>query len=314
MNNSAMRNELLNIYTYLKYLSDTIDNLLEETPTEHIYQAAWLSKCLNLEEILTAFQNQMINKREKLNLVLQKALKELDTDVDTKIQINSIDKINNCESTKDISRGNFNELSIKNRLDQLSFKINTLDTNLVLFEQQLQESKNITEITSKNCVDNMQNIQNRIFTYFTNDLKGQLFDEMKKFKDKTALGQQDFISSAQSRLEAVISSMQQAVAYAINELAINELKIKKKRGNKKSKIEEKSDKKGDNEPPNNKPPKWINYIDEVKQKMEEKGWSSHEVAERANINFSSFRKFQRKNPQLTTEIVNKILKLFEINY
>ena len=48
--------------------------------------------------------------------------------------------------------------------------------------------------------------------------------------------------------------------------------------------------------------------------MEEKGWSSHEVAERANINFSSFRKFQRKNPQLTTEIVNKILKLFEINY
>lgn len=314
MNNSAMRSELLNIYTYLKYLSDTIDNLLEETPTEYIYQAAWLSKCLNLEEILTAFQNQMINKREKLNLVLQKALKELDTDVDTKIQINSIDKINNCESTKDISRGNFNELSIKNRLDQLSFKINTLDTNLVLFEQQLQESKNITEFTSNNCVDKMENIQNRIFTYFTNDLKGQLFDEMKKFKDKTALGQQDFISSAESRLEAVISSMQQAVANAINELAINELKIKKKRGNKKSKIEEKSDKKGDNEPPNNKLPKWINYIDEVKKKMEEKGWSSHEVAERANINFSSFRKFQRKNPQLTTEIVNKILKLFEINY
>ena len=196
-----------------------------------------------------------------------------------------------------------------NRLDQLSFKINTLDTNLVLFEQQLQESKNITEFTSNNCVDKMENIQNRIFTYFTNDLKGQLFDEMKKFKDKTALGQQDFISSAESRLEAFISSMQQAVANAIDEL-----KIKKKRGNKKSKIEEKSDKKGDNEPPNNKLPKWINYIDEVKKKMEEKGWSSHEVAERANINFSSFRKFQRKNPQLTTEIVNKILKLFEINY
>ena len=112
MNNSAMRNELLNIYTYLKYLSDTIDNLLEETPTEYIYQAAWLSKCLNLEEVLTIFQNQFINKREKFNLVLQKALKELDTDVDAKIQINSIDKINNCESTKDIA--------IINRLDQLS--------------------------------------------------------------------------------------------------------------------------------------------------------------------------------------------------
>ena len=46
MNNSAMRSELLNIYTYLKYLSDTIDNLLDETPTEHMYQVAWLSKSI----------------------------------------------------------------------------------------------------------------------------------------------------------------------------------------------------------------------------------------------------------------------------
>lgn len=309
MNNSAMRSELLNIYTYLKYLSDTIDNLLEETPTEYIYQAAWLSKCLNLEEILTAFQNQMINKREKLNLVLQKALKELDTDVDTKIQINSIDKINNCETTKDISRANFNELSIKDRLDQLSFKINTLETNLVLFEYQLQESSKAMKFNHKECIAQVEKFKSVVHNYTTQTLKNELFDEMKKFKDKTELRQQEFISSAESRLEAVISSMQQAVANAIDEL-----KIKKKRGNKKSKIEEKSDKKGDNDPPNNKPPKWINYIDEVKQKMEEKGWSSHEVAERANINFSSFRKFQRKNPQLTTEIVNKILKLFEINY
>jgi ribosome-binding protein aMBF1 (putative translation factor) len=294
MNNSAMRNELLNIYTYLKYLSDTIDNLLEETPTEYIYQAAWLSKCLNLEEVLTIFQNQFINKREKFNLVLQKALKELDTDVDAKIQINSIDKINNCESTKDIA--------IINRLDQLSFKINAIDTDLVNLEYQLLQNSKITEDSTKECIAKVQSFEKALYNYLTQTLKSELFDEMNKFKDKI-----------ESRQEAVISSLQQAVANAIDELEKRQKKGNKK-GDKKSKIEEKSDKKSDNEPPNNKLPKWINYIDEVKKKMEEKGWSSHEVAERADINFSSFRKFQRKNPQLTIEIVNKILKLFEINY
>jgi ribosome-associated translation inhibitor RaiA len=311
MNNSAMRSELLNIYTYLKYLSDTIDNLLDETPTEHMYQVAWLSKCLNLEEVLTIFQNQFINKREKFNLVLQKALKELDTDVDAKIQINSIDKINNCENTKDIS--------IMNRLDQLSFKINTLETNLVNFEHQLQENSKITEHTTKECIAKVEKFERVLYDYLTQTLKSELFDEMNKFKDKIESRQEAVISSMQQAVanaEAVISSMQQAVANAIDELEKRQKKGNKK-GDKKSKIEEKSDKKGDIEKKDNetpKSPKWINYIDEAKQKMQEKGWSEHEVAELAKINFNSFRKFQRKDPKLTNGVVNKILKLFDINY
>lgn len=123
VNLKPMRTELSNIHIYLKYLSDTVNNLLQETPAEHMYQAAWLSKCLNLEEILIIFQNQFINKREKFNLVLDKTLKELNSDIDIKMQTIDTDPQTNLIEAND------NETTILK--EHLQKKIEIIDTAMI---------------------------------------------------------------------------------------------------------------------------------------------------------------------------------------
>jgi hypothetical protein len=278
MNNSAMRSELLNIYTYLKYLSDTIDNLLDETPTEHIYQAAWLSKCLNLEEILTIFQNQFINKREKFNLVLQKALKELDTDVDAKIQTNSLEEASIREHTKDLANAT------------IVSSVNVLDNMFSTLEEDLQKKFEITEAAIISHGKEIHEIKNY--------LQQELIPAVIKLN--SLISQETTTQPSQVKEQEEREEEYKKALFIINE-------------GKKDK-ENQVTIKGITKEKDNKPPKWINYIDEVKQKMQEKGWSEHEVAELAKINFNSFRKFQRKDPKLTNGVVNKILKLFDINY
>jgi hypothetical protein len=278
MNNNAMRSELLNIYTYLKYLSNTIDNLLNETPTEHIYQAAWLSKCLNLEEILTIFQNQFINKREKFNLVLQKALKELDTDVDAKIQTNSLEEASIREHTKDLANAT------------IVSSVNVLDNMFSTLEEDLQKKFEITEAAIISHGKEIHEIKNY--------LQQELIPAVIKLN--SLISQETTTQPSQDKEQEEREEENKKALFIINE-------------GKKDK-ENQVTIKGITKEKDNKPPKWINYIDEVKQKMQEKGWSEHEVAELAKINFNSFRKFQRKDPKLTNGVVNKILKLFDINY
>jgi hypothetical protein len=278
MNNNAMRSELLNIYTYLKYLSNTIDNLLNETPTEHIYQAAWLSKCLNLEEILTIFQNQFINKREKFNLVLQKALKELDTDVDAKIQTNSLEEASIREHTKDLANAT------------IVSSVNVLDNMFSTLEEDLQKKFEITEAAIISHGKEIHEIKNY--------LQQELIPAVIKLN--SLISQETTTQPSQVKEQEEREEEYKKALFIINE-------------GKKDK-ENQVTIKGITKEKDNKPPKWINYIDEVKQKMQEKGWSEHEVAELAKINFNSFRKFQRKDPKLTNGVVNKILKLFDINY
>jgi hypothetical protein len=258
MNDNIIRTELLNIYTYLKYLADTIDNLLNEQPTEYIYQTAWLSKCLNLEEILTIFQNQIINKREKLTLVLDKALKELNNDVDTKIQTTFLEKIGINEGTKDVA---------------IMSHVNALSNGLGIIKNDFEKKLEVN--------------LNTILAH------GKEIHEIKNYL------QQELIPAI-IKLNSVISQ----------ETITQPLQIKEEKEDKESQTTIK----GITKENNNKIPKWINYIDEVKQKMKEKGWSEHEVSERAKINFNSFRKFQKKNPKLTNKVVDKILKLFDITY
>jgi hypothetical protein len=278
MNNNAMRSELLNIYTYLKYLSNTIDNLLNETPTEHIYQAAWLSKCLNLEEILTIFQNQFINKREKFNLVLQKALKELDIDVDAKIQTNSLEEASIREHTKDLANAT------------IVSSVNVLDNMFSTLEEDLQKKFEITEAAIISHGKEIHEIKNY--------LQQELIPAVIKLN--SLISQETTTQPSQVKEQEEREEEYKKALFIINE-------------GKKDK-ENQVTIKGITKEKDNKPPKWINYIDEVKQKMQEKGWSEHEVAELAKINFNSFRKFQRKDPKLTNGVVNKILKLFDINY
>jgi len=278
MNNNAMRSELLNIYTYLKYLSNTIDNLLNETPTEHIYQVAWLSKCLNLEEILTIFQNQFINKREKFNLVLQKALKELDTDVDAKIQTNSLEEASIREHTKDLANAT------------IVSSVNVLDNMFSTLEEDLQKKFEITEAAIISHGKEIHEIKNY--------LQQELIPAVIKLN--SLISQETTTQPSQVKEQEEREEEYKKALFIINE-------------GKKDK-ENQVTIKGITKEKDNKPPKWINYIDEVKQKMQEKGWSEHEVAELAKINFNSFRKFQRKDPKLTNGVVNKILKLFDINY
>lgn len=282
MNNNAVRTELLNIYTYLDYLLQTVDKLLEETPTDtakNIYQAAWLSKCLNLQEILTIFQNQIINKREKFNLVLDKALKELNNDVDTKIQTNSLEKASIREHTKDLANAT------------IVSSVNALDTMFSTLEEDLQKKFEITEAA--------------IISH------GKEIHEIKNYL------QQELIPAV-IKLNSLISQETTTQPSQVKEQEEGEEEYKflediiYNKGKKDK--ESQATIKGITKEKDNKPPKWINYIDEVKQKMKGKGWSEHEVSERAKINFNSFRKFQRKDPKLTNGVVNKILKLFEINY
>jgi hypothetical protein len=286
MNNSAMRSELLNIYTYLKYLSDTIDNLLNETPTEHIYQAAWLSKCLNLEEVLTIFQNQFINKREKFNLVLDKALKELNNDIDTKIQTTSLEK-NNIRDTSIISH------------------VNALGNGLAFVKEDLQKKFEITEAAIISYGNEIKEIKNYIqqelipiILEHNQILTSSTFEEVRQ--DILSKSEEDNVMYEPQNFTQEQEEEYKQVLFKINE----NKKDKKAQAIIKSIIKKNKD----------KIPKWINYIDEVEQKMQERGWSPHEVAELAKINFSSFRKFQKKDSKLTNGVVNKILKLFDINY
>jgi hypoxanthine phosphoribosyltransferase len=280
MNNNAVRTELLNIYTYLDYLLQTVDKLLEETPTDtakNIYQAAWLSKCLNLQEILTIFQNQIINKREKFNLVLDKALKELNNDVDTKIQTNSLEEASIREHTKDLANAT------------IVSSVNALDNMFSTLEEDLQKKFEITEAAIISHGKEIHEIKNY--------LQQELIPAVIKLNS--------LISQETTQPSQVKEQEEREEEYKKALFIINEGKKDK---------ENQVTIKGITKEKDNKPPKWINYIDEVKQKMKGKGWSEHEVSERAKINFNSFRKFQRKDPKLTNGVVNKILKLFEINY
>ncbi len=234
-----MRTELSNIHTYLKYLLDTVNKLLEETPTEHMYQAAWLSKCLNLEEILIIFQNQFISKREKFNLVLDKTLQELNKEIDTKMQT----------------------IDTKTQTNLPEFNVNHIE--FTALKEDLQKRFEI--------------VDNKHMTLI-NDL-------IKRF---------GIIETAIINLNTEV----QAISTRLQELA-NEKQMLAKQ-------EE------DTSTPLKTPKGWSIHVDEVKQKMKEKGWSEHEVCDRAKINFNSFRKFQKKDPKLSNVVVNKILQLFNI--
>lgn len=266
---NPMRTELLNIQTYLKYLLDTVNKLLAETPDEHMYQAAWLSKCLNLEEILIIFQNQFINKREKFNLVLVKTLKELNSDIDTKMQ-----------TVDNKTQANLPELSdIENPTPKIATMsdIYAISNQLLTLKEDLAKRFEIMDPT--------------------------MLNHIKLVKDKFTTIEEDL----QKRFETVDTSIVSLCTeiHAIN-TRLQEL------ANKEQLLSEQKQKEDTNTPL--KTPKgWSIHVDEVKQKMKEKGWNEHEVCELAKINFNSFRKFQKKDPKLSNVVVNKILQLFNIN-
>jgi hypothetical protein len=280
MNNSAIRAELLNMHTYLKYLLDTIDNLLKEIPTEHIYQAALLSKCLNLEEILFTFQNQFINNREKFNLALDKALKELNNDVDTKIQTISSENSNTNEESKNINIINY---------------VNALNNDLVIIKEDLQKKFEITE--------------NAIISH------GMEIHEMKKYIQQDlipAVIRLNSLLPQEPVSESTSTQIKEQVPFI--EIPLESLLDKNFFDEQPEQIESDIQYDIESTSTNKKIPKWFVHIDEVKRKMKEKKWNEHEVSEFAKINFNSFRKFQKKDPKLTNGVVNKILKLFDITY
>ena len=246
-----MRAELLNIQTYLKYLLDTINKLLEEAPDEHMYQAAWLSKCLNLEEILIIFQNQFINKREKFNLVLVKTLQELNSDIDTKIQ--TIDTKTQAGLSELIDVNHTELIALKEGLQK---RFETIDTAM------------INHISAVN-----------------NELAILKEDLQKRF---------EIIDTAMINLGTEIHALNTHLQESTNE---KQVLVKQEE---------------DTSAPLKASKAWSIHVDEVKQKMKEKGWSEHEVCELAKINFNSFRKFQKKDPKLSNVVVNKILQLFNI--
>lgn len=264
MNNSVVRAELLNIHTYLKYFLDTIDNLLKEVPTEHIYQAAFLSKCLNLEEIFVIFQNQFLNKREKFFSVLGKTLEELNNEVDTKIQTVSAEESNTNEESKNIKIMHCGNIHVMDYVE-------VFNDELIIVKDDLQKKFEITE--------------NAIISH------GTEIHEIKKYLQ-------------QELMPAVIKLNSLLPQELVSESTSTQ--IKEQIPDQPEQIESTST--------NKKIPKWTIHIDEVKQKMKERGWNEHEVSELAKINFNSFRKFQKKDPKLTNRVVNKILKLFDITY
>ncbi len=259
MINTAVRTELVSFHTYLKYLLETVDNLLDEVPTENIYEAAWLSKCLNLEEILTIFQNQFFNKREKLNLVLDRAIKALNNDVDTKIKTTSLEENSAFEEARD---------------NAIMGHVNALGNSLTTVNEEIQKKLEITETAIKSYGNEMLEIRN----YLQNELIPTVL------KCTQILNPQVSQDAAPEIFE---TDDQKKMPEPISILEITE--------------------------ENKKIPEWIEYVDQVKQKMEENKLSAHEISEYIKINFNSFRKFQKKDPTLSKTALNKILRFFEIN-
>jgi hypothetical protein len=249
-----MRTELLNIYTYLKYLLDTVNKLLEENPAEHMYQAAWLSKCLNLEEILIIFQNQFISKREKFNLVLDNTLKELNSDIDTKIK--TID----TKTQTDLPEEDVIRIELAALQENLQKRFERIDNDMSSFLNHIRAVNN--ELTA-----------------------------LKEIRDKDLQKIDTAMVNIGTEIHATNTRLQ--------ELA-NEKQIL-------------AEQEEDTSTPLKTPKSWSVHVDEVKQKMKEKGWNEHQVCDLAKINFNSFRKFQKKDPKLSNVVVNKILELFNIH-